>query len=367
MITYQPPRGAGPEGRITHRIFAITHDRQGRRVYRTKGDANPAPDPWQFTLSRPKQARVTFHVPFIGYAFAALGIRQVRMLVIGLPALLVAFSLLAGLWRETAAEARSARAPARADDVKRSARRHARPAASPAIALMQGVSPVRRRLRRPRRATPGNTFADRRRLQHRQRHGRRPRQRRCAAASPLAGHGRLATRGIATGDATRPRRPAPDLDRRLRELDRALHLHLHDHLGVRRPQATSAPSPWTPRATRAAPWWRNAPGRQHGSRPVSMTNPGANLRGTISLGATASDGGSGLASIKLQRKTYRRLDLDRRLHRRAPRLVLARHDDRSPTGSGTSRRPRPPTPPATRTTRRRRQHASSTTPPRPSR
>jgi signal peptidase I len=106
VITYQPPRGAGPEGRITHRIFAITHDRQGRRVYRTKGDANPAPDPWQFTLSRPKQARVTFHVPFIGYAFAALGIRQVRMLVIGLPALLVAFSLLAGLWREAGEEMR---------------------------------------------------------------------------------------------------------------------------------------------------------------------------------------------------------------------------------------------------------------------
>lgn len=106
VITYQPPRSAGPEGRVTHRIFAITHDRQGARVYRTKGDANPAPDPWQFTLPRPKQARVTFHVPFVGYAFAALAIRQVRMLVIGLPALLVAFSLLAGLWREAGEEVR---------------------------------------------------------------------------------------------------------------------------------------------------------------------------------------------------------------------------------------------------------------------
>lgn len=36
---------------------------------------------------------------------------------------------------------------------------------------------------------------------------------------------------------------------------------------------------------------------------VSMTNPGTPLRGTISLGVTASDGGSGLASIALQRKT----------------------------------------------------------------
>jgi signal peptidase I len=104
VITYEPPRGAGPEGRVTHRIFAITNDRQGRRIYRTKGDANPAPDPWQFTLARPQQARVVFHVPYVGYAFAALAIRQVRMLVIGFPALLVAFSLLAGLWREAGEE-----------------------------------------------------------------------------------------------------------------------------------------------------------------------------------------------------------------------------------------------------------------------
>jgi signal peptidase I len=110
VITYQPPRGAGPEGRVTHRIFAMTHDRQGGRVYRTKGDANRAPDPWQFTLSRPKQARVMFHVPFVGYAFAALAIRQVRMLVIGLPALLVALSLLAGLWREAGEDGRRNRA-----------------------------------------------------------------------------------------------------------------------------------------------------------------------------------------------------------------------------------------------------------------
>lgn len=106
VITYEPPRGAGPEGRVTHRIFAITNDRQGRRIYRTKGDANPAPDPWQFTLARPRQARVVFHVPYVGYAFAALAIRQVRMLVIGFPAVLVAFSLLAGLWREAGEEVR---------------------------------------------------------------------------------------------------------------------------------------------------------------------------------------------------------------------------------------------------------------------
>jgi signal peptidase len=99
-ITYTPPPGAGPEGLITHRIRWIGTDQFGRRVFRTKGDANGTADPWTFTLDDPTQARVAFHVPYVGYAFAALSIRDVRMLVIGLPALLVGIAALAGLRRE---------------------------------------------------------------------------------------------------------------------------------------------------------------------------------------------------------------------------------------------------------------------------
>ena len=110
VITYTPPRGAGPGGRVTHRIFAIQLDRNGNRVYRTKGDANSSPDPWRFTLDEPTQAKVVAGVPYVGFAFAALGIKQVRMLVIGVPALLVALALLAGLWREAGEEAARVRA-----------------------------------------------------------------------------------------------------------------------------------------------------------------------------------------------------------------------------------------------------------------
>jgi signal peptidase len=106
VITYSPPRGAGPTGKVTHRIFAIKLDRNGNRVYRTKGDANSSPDPWQFTLDKPTQPRVVAHVPYVGWGFAALGIRQVRMLVIGVPAALIALSLLAGLWSEAGEEAK---------------------------------------------------------------------------------------------------------------------------------------------------------------------------------------------------------------------------------------------------------------------
>jgi signal peptidase len=105
VITYDPPDGAGPAGLVTHRIHSITSGPGGTRVYRTKGDANAAPDGWTFTLTEPTQARVSFHLPYVGYIFAGLADRRLRMVVIGLPALLVALTVLTNLWREAGAEA----------------------------------------------------------------------------------------------------------------------------------------------------------------------------------------------------------------------------------------------------------------------
>jgi hypothetical protein len=48
-------------------------------------------------------------VPYVGYGIAALSARRVRMVVIGLPALLIAIGVLAGLWRDSGAEARASR------------------------------------------------------------------------------------------------------------------------------------------------------------------------------------------------------------------------------------------------------------------
>jgi signal peptidase len=95
VITYTPP---GHATRVTHRIASVRG-----QVLRTRGDANAALDPWTFRLTGSEQAVVRFHVPVAGYAFAALGIRWVRMLVIGLPALLVAASVLRRPAREPAA------------------------------------------------------------------------------------------------------------------------------------------------------------------------------------------------------------------------------------------------------------------------
>jgi signal peptidase len=111
VITYQPPAGAGPRDLVTHRIVAIGIGPDGRRTFRTRGDANPVADPWRFTLPAARQARVVFGVPYLGFALAALRDRTTRMLVIGLPSLAVALLVLLTLWREAGVEART-RAPA---------------------------------------------------------------------------------------------------------------------------------------------------------------------------------------------------------------------------------------------------------------
>ena len=105
VITFRPP---GQAGLVTHRIVSVrvVH---GQHVFTTKGDANRTPDVWSpMTLRDAHQARVAFHVPYLGFGIAALSDRRVRMILIGLPALLIALSTLAGLWRDTSPESRPA-------------------------------------------------------------------------------------------------------------------------------------------------------------------------------------------------------------------------------------------------------------------
>jgi signal peptidase I len=100
VITYTPPQGSGPDGLVTHRIVSIGRDQFGRPLFQTKGDANETADPWTFTLDESTQARAVFDVPYVGYALSFLSIREARMGLIGIPALLIAFAVLAGFRRE---------------------------------------------------------------------------------------------------------------------------------------------------------------------------------------------------------------------------------------------------------------------------
>jgi signal peptidase len=103
-ITYNPPPGFTSQGRVSHRIYRITVGKNGVRTYQTKGDANKNPDIWHFTLPRPTQDEVKFDVPEIGYLFLILSIRDFRLIVVGVPAILIGLWELRKLWREGGAE-----------------------------------------------------------------------------------------------------------------------------------------------------------------------------------------------------------------------------------------------------------------------
>src|SRR5215217_6697230 len=117
-ITYTPPASSGKDG------FS----------YRTKGDANPQADPWRFQLSQPTQAKVAFSIPYLGYGIAGLSMLPIRMLIIGLPALLIAFALIARLWREAGEQAHARNLAIIAEHEQRHSTAAAPPAEGGAIA-----------------------------------------------------------------------------------------------------------------------------------------------------------------------------------------------------------------------------------------
>lgn len=111
VITYAPPAGAAPTALVTHRIVSILPGPDagsGKRVFVTKGDANNANDDWTFTLDSATQAKVTASVPQVGKAFILLGDPRARVLLIGVPAALIALLTLLGLVRDVRADRRMA-------------------------------------------------------------------------------------------------------------------------------------------------------------------------------------------------------------------------------------------------------------------
>ena len=105
-ITYSPPAGFTSQTRVTHRIWWIGRGANGERVYRTKGDANKHPDAWKFTLNQSTQNVVVFHIPDVGYVFTLLSLRDFRIALLGLPAIVIALMTLRALWIEGGKEAR---------------------------------------------------------------------------------------------------------------------------------------------------------------------------------------------------------------------------------------------------------------------
>jgi len=97
VITYQPPADSGVTTLVTHRIVTSKQLDTGQVQYRTQGDANPDPDPWTFALTDRTQPVVRHTVPHVGWVMVGLADPDVRRLVIGVPAGLIALASLAEL------------------------------------------------------------------------------------------------------------------------------------------------------------------------------------------------------------------------------------------------------------------------------
>jgi signal peptidase I len=99
VITYLPPPDSGVTSLVTHRITDISRAQDGTALFTTQGDANADPDPWEFGLTADTQPVVRFTVPTVGYALMALTDPATRMLVIGVPAGVIALLALVELAR----------------------------------------------------------------------------------------------------------------------------------------------------------------------------------------------------------------------------------------------------------------------------
>lgn len=93
VITYLPPAGFGLTELVTHRILEVEQSPEGP-LFRTQGDANASADPWQFRLDAPTQAVQIATVPALGWVFITLADPAHRMLLLGVPAAIIALMAL---------------------------------------------------------------------------------------------------------------------------------------------------------------------------------------------------------------------------------------------------------------------------------
>jgi len=119
IITFDPP---GPTPRVTHRVVARER-RDSRWYFRTKGDANPAPDDWRRGTDHPERLRreVTYGnrpairqvatIPHLGWIAALGAYPRVRMALFLAPFVAVGVCLLRAIWRPRRAPRRAASAP----------------------------------------------------------------------------------------------------------------------------------------------------------------------------------------------------------------------------------------------------------------
>lgn len=95
VITFKDP--FTPNRLVTHRVIRVFNTPHGV-AYRTKGDANPARDPWTIALPA-KVGKVSFDIPYVGYALVYTRTREVRTGLIILAILSTLVGVLIKIWK----------------------------------------------------------------------------------------------------------------------------------------------------------------------------------------------------------------------------------------------------------------------------
>jgi signal peptidase len=95
VITFR--RGNRPTDFVTHRVLRIETDRNGRRSFVTKGDANGAPDRWRVPAVG-VGLRERFSIPKLGYAYGWLHDARGRFVLMAVVVLGLASLLIGWVW-----------------------------------------------------------------------------------------------------------------------------------------------------------------------------------------------------------------------------------------------------------------------------
>jgi signal peptidase len=96
VIVFDRPGAAGE--RVTHRVYEIASGPTGR-YFITKGDANGVPDDWRVPAVG-KGWKAVWHIPVAGYVLAYLQSTIARLLLLLVPAALLALITAGEIWRD---------------------------------------------------------------------------------------------------------------------------------------------------------------------------------------------------------------------------------------------------------------------------
>jgi len=96
VIVFDRPGTAGE--RVTHRVYKIASGSTGR-YFITKGDANGVADDWRVPAVG-KGWKAVWHIPVVGYLLAYLQSTVARLLLLLVPAALLALITIGEIWRD---------------------------------------------------------------------------------------------------------------------------------------------------------------------------------------------------------------------------------------------------------------------------